>query len=75
MILERTLRGIAGAFILISLLLAHFHSPWWLLFTTVMGLNLLQSGFSNWRPMKFILRQFGMKSCEEQIEALKSGGV
>lgn len=48
MILERTLRGVGGAFVLISLLLAYFHSPWWLLFTTFMGLNLFQSGFSNW---------------------------
>ncbi|MDP2643401.1 MAG: DUF2892 domain-containing protein [Desulfobacterales bacterium] len=48
MILEQTLRGIAGTFVLISLLLAYLHSPWWLLFTTVMGLNLLQSAFSNW---------------------------
>lgn len=46
--LERTLRGIAGIFVLISLLLAHFHSPWWLVFTAFIGLNLLQSGFSNW---------------------------
>jgi hypothetical protein len=75
MILERTLRGVAGTFLLISLLLAHFHSPWWFLLTTFMGLNLLQSGFSNWQPMKSILRQFGMKSCEAQIEALKSGGA
>jgi hypothetical protein len=48
MIMERTLRGVAGTFVLISLVLAHFHSLWWLLLTTVMGLNLLQSGFSNW---------------------------
>ncbi len=75
MILERRLIGVAEAFVLISLLLAHFHSSWWLLFTTVMGLNLLQSGFLNWRPMWIILRQFGVKSCKEQIEALKSGGV
>ncbi|MCF6247680.1 MAG: DUF2892 domain-containing protein [Desulfobacula sp.] len=46
--LERMLRGMAGMFVLISLLLAHFHTARWLFFTTVIGLNLMQSAFSNW---------------------------
>jgi len=73
--LERALRGIAGAFVLISLLLAHFHSPWWLVFTGFMGVNLLQSAFSNWCPMKSILQWIGVRSCEQEIEALQRGGV
>lgn len=52
--LERTLRGIGGGFVLISVALAHYHSPWWLLFTALVGLNLLQSAFSNWCPMMSI---------------------
>jgi hypothetical protein len=47
MILERALRGIAGTFVLVSLLLAYLPSPWWLLFTAFVGLNLFQSAFSN----------------------------
>lgn len=75
MILERALRGVAGTFVATSVVLAHIHSHWWLLFTAFVGLNLLQSAFSNWCPMKSFLHRLGMKSCQEQIDALKSGGV
>ena len=61
MTIERYLRGIAGFFILLSVLLAHYHSPYWLLFTAFVGLNLLQSAFTNWCPMMSILRALGVK--------------
>ena len=60
--IERTLRGIAGFFVLLSVLLAYFHSPYWLLFTGFVGLNLLQSAFTNWCPMMALLRKIGVKS-------------
>ncbi len=41
MTVERDLRGIAGFFILVSVLLAHYHSQYWLIFTAFVGLNLL----------------------------------
>jgi hypothetical protein len=59
---ERALRLIAGAFILASLALGHYVSPYWYLFTAFVGLNLLQSGFTNWCPMMTFLRKLGMKS-------------
>lgn len=59
--LERTLRGIAGFFVLLSLILAHYVSPWWLWFTAFVGLNLLQSAFTNWCLMMTILKKFGIK--------------
>ena len=59
--MERTLRGIAGVFLLISLLLAHFVSPLWLWFTAFIGLNLLQSAFTNWCPMMWVLQKLGVK--------------
>lgn len=72
--LERSLRGIAGAFVLASLLLSVFDSSRWLLFTAFVGLNLLQSAFTNWCPMKtFLQKVVGMKSCEEELAA-KTGG-
>jgi hypothetical protein len=37
---------VAGAFVLISLALSQLHSPYWLLFTALVGLNLLQSAFT-----------------------------
>ncbi len=55
--LERYLRLIAGLFVLISVLLARTVSPWFLLFTGFVGLNLIQSAFTNWCPMISLLRK------------------
>ena len=61
MTIERCLRGVAGFFILLSVALAHWVSPYWLLFTAFVGLNLFQSAFSNWCPMIWILQKLGVK--------------
>ncbi len=65
---EKYLRLIAGFFILLSLGLARVHSEYWLLFTAFVGLNLFQSGFTNWCLMMNILKWiFGKEKCEEVI--------
>jgi Inner membrane protein YgaP-like, transmembrane domain len=69
MTIERALRLIAGTFILVSLALGHWVSPYWYLFTAFVGLNLLQSGFSNWCPMMTILRKLGVGSREKLTHA------
>jgi hypothetical protein len=61
MTIHRYLRLIAGFFILLSLLLASVHSPHWLWFTAFVGLNLLQSAFTDWCPMMTILRSLGVR--------------
>ena len=61
MTVERTLRLISGAFVLISLALGYWVSPYWFLFTAFVGLNLFQSGISNWCPAMTILRRLGMR--------------
>lgn len=60
MSVERYIRAIAGSFILLSLLLAWLHSPWWLLFTAFVGFNLLQSAFTGFCPMEKFLRRLGV---------------
>jgi len=55
--MERKLRGIAGFFILLSLVLAYYLSSRWLIFTAIIGINLLQSAFTNWCPMMRLLRK------------------
>ena len=60
MTVERTLRLIAGAFVLVSLALGTWVHPNWYWFTAFIGLNLLQSGFTNWCPMMTILRKLGV---------------
>jgi len=61
MSLEHWIRAIAGTFILASLALGWFVSPWWLLFTAFVGANLLQSAFTKWCLMEDILRKLGVK--------------
>jgi hypothetical protein len=57
MSLEHTIRAIAGSFILISLALGYFVSPYWYLFTAFVGANLFQSAFSKWCLMEDILKK------------------
>lgn len=58
---DRTLHGITGSFILLSLLLAYYVNIAWLWFTAFVGLNLLQSAFTNWCPMMWVLQKFKIK--------------
>jgi len=61
MSVDRLVIAIAGSFILISLLLAHYHSELWLWFTAFVGANLLQSAFTGFCPMARILEKLGVK--------------
>ncbi len=54
------IRRFAGTFILVSLLLAHYHSPNWLWFTAFVGFNLLQSSLTNFCPLEIVLKKFGL---------------
>jgi hypothetical protein len=58
----------AGTFILISLALALWVSRYWLFFTAFVGLNLLQSGLTNWCPAMTILRKLGSNQNRAQSE-------
>lgn len=58
--MEMTIRRFAGCFILASLLLAHYHSGYWLWFTAFVGFNLLQSSFTRFCPLEIILRKLGV---------------
>src|SRR5689334_10899215 len=58
--MEMIIRRFAGTFILISLVLAHYHSVYWLWFTAFVGFNLLQSSFTNFCPLEMILRKVGV---------------
>jgi hypothetical protein len=61
MTVERGLRLMAGVIVLISVALAHYLSLYWLWLTAFVGLNLLQSAFTNWCPGMLILRAIGLK--------------
>ncbi len=55
--IERYLRAIAGAFLLIAVVLNFYHSPNWIWFIIFIGANLFQSAFTNWCPMMTILNK------------------
>ena len=57
MTVNKMLHILAGAFILISLVLAHYVNPKWLWFTAFVGANLFQSGLTNWCLLAKILKK------------------
>ncbi len=59
MTVERLLRLIAGIFVITTVPLGYYHSPYWFLFTGFVALNLIQSAFTNWCPMMTFLRRLG----------------
>jgi len=64
MTMERWVRLIAGAFIMASVALGWWVSPYFLLFTAFVGANLFQSALSGWCLMEDILSTFfGMEKC------------
>jgi len=61
MTVERYLRLIAGSFVLATLTLGYFVSPYWFLFTGFVAINLIQSAVTNWCPMITFLRKLGVR--------------
>ncbi len=65
MTVERYIRIMAGAFVLLSLALGIegspiFVSPWFLALTAFVGFNLFQSGFTGFCPPSFLLKRLGV---------------
>lgn len=58
---DKLLIRIAGSFVLVSVLLAHFHSPYWLWLTGFVGANLVQASFTGFCPMVRVLKALGVK--------------
>lgn len=62
MTIDRIVLAFAGTVVLLGLLLGVLVSPWWLLLTGFVGLNLLQSAFTGFCPLARILKSFGFKA-------------
>ncbi len=64
---QKLTMSLAGLFIVISLVLAHFTGqiditkPSWLWFTAFVGLNLFQSGLTGFCPLTKMLKAAGAK--------------
>ncbi len=63
MTIERALRATAGFFAVLSVALGYWVHPGFFLFTAFVGLNLLQSAFTNVCPAMAIFRKLGLRSC------------
>jgi hypothetical protein len=50
----------AGSFVLISLALGYWVSPYWYIFTAFVGANLLQFGFTRFCPLAIVLKKLGI---------------
>ena len=59
--IDRVVLAFAGTMVVLSVLLAHFLSPWWLLLALFVGAKLLQSAFTGFCPLAMILRKVGVK--------------
>ncbi|MBZ5569066.1 MAG: DUF2892 domain-containing protein [Acidobacteriia bacterium] len=66
MTIDRWLRLIAGTFVIASVALGYWLSPYFFLFTAFVGLNLFQSGLTNWCPMMTFLRLLGVPASPGQ---------
>jgi len=59
---DRAVLALAGAVILVSVLLAWSVSPYWLLLTLFIGLNLIQAAFTGFCPAAMMFRKLGLKA-------------
>jgi len=61
MTIDRAVMAFAGCMILVSLALSQIMSPYWLLLTAFVGLNLLQSAFTGFCPAALLLKRLGVR--------------
>lgn len=59
--IDRAVMTFAGFMILLSLALAHLLSPWWLLLTAFIGVNLIQASFTGFCPAAVVFARIGLK--------------
>jgi len=60
--LDRLVFTFAGSFVLLSVLMSVFHSPYWLFFTAFVGVNLLQASFTGFCPLAVLLKKAGVRT-------------
>lgn len=59
--IERLVLAFAGSFILLSVLLTHYHHSNWVWLTVFVGANLLQTAFTGFCPLAKMLKAAGKK--------------
>jgi uncharacterized membrane protein YccC len=62
MTIDKAVMAFAGMVVLVSLGLSQWHSPYWLLLTAFVGLNMLQASFTGFCPAAIVLRRLGVRA-------------
>ncbi len=62
MSIDRAVMAFAGAMILVSLILSQLHSPYWLLLTAFVGLNLMQASVTGFCPAAIVFKRMGCRA-------------
>jgi len=60
MTVDKAVFAFAGIVVLVSIALAYLVSPWWLLLTAFVGLNMLQSAFTGFCPAAIVFKRLGI---------------
>ena len=66
---DSVIRRFAGVFVLLSIAAGYWISPLWFLFTAFVGVNLLQSSFTNYCPLERMLGWAGIAGCRPRSAA------
>ncbi len=59
---DRAVMLFAGAMTLLSAILVWLFSPWWLLLTAFVGLNMMQASITGFCPAAMIFKALGTKT-------------
>ena len=62
MTLDRAVLAFAGVMTLLSVALTYWVSPWWMLFTVFIGLNLIQSSVTGFCPAAAVFKKLGFQT-------------
>lgn len=61
MSIDRAVMAFAGLMVLVSAALVYLYSPWWLLLTAFVGLNLIQASFTGFCPAAMFFKALGAR--------------
>jgi len=63
---DKIIRRFAGVFVMLSVALGVWVSPWFFAFTAFVGFNLVQSSYTNFCPLEKVLTRVGFPGCATQ---------
>lgn len=59
--LDRAVLVFAGSVVLVGIILSLTVSPWWIILTTIAGLNMIQASFTGFCPAAMVFRKMGVR--------------